>query len=336
MNIIVNSKLHSFYSNLAKSTLASYCSNVVKVLELLKTKNIEYLYTNPNEVIKIIKENYDEIGTHKSKYISIIAYIKTMAIVNEDENEDENEDDNEDKNEINIKINKAKKIYNDEIDIIKLETKKKLSTFTKSKKEEASWINEDEIKIIDKYLLDKVPIEINNLQDLKNFRNLIIFRFYNIVASRCELALSKLYYNDEIEDLDSLSKENNYIIINKANKKITYILNQHKNKNKKGSRSVAISNKKFYDLLVKYKKAVESFDNNKYLLLNSNGKGNISYTRLSQVYASFGNIIKKKISIRVNRKMDSSNNIDIKKIINVSERQGHSIFESIFTYSKLK
>jgi len=326
MNIIVNSKLKSFYSNLAKSTLASYCSNVVKVLKLLKIKNIEYLYTNPNEVIKIIKENYDEIGTHKSKYISIIAYIKTMVI----------EDENEDEHKINDKITKAKKIYNDEIEIIKLETKKKLSTFKKSKKEEVSWINKDEIKIIDKYLLNKVPKEINNLEDLINFRNLIIFRFYNIIASRCELALSKLYYSDEIEDLDSLSIENNYIILNKIDKNITYILNQHKNKNKKGSRSVSISNKKFYDLLVKYKKEVEKFDNNKYLLLNSNGKSNISYTRLSQVYASFGNIINKKISIRVNRKMESSNNIDIEKIINVSERQGHSIYESIFTYSKLK
>ena len=75
--------------------------------------------------------------------------------------------------------------------------------------------------------------------------------------------ISKLFYNSEVDNIDNLNKEYNYIILDKSNKNILYIKNQHKNKNKKGSNSVLITNNELYDLIDKYKKQVEKFNTEK-------------------------------------------------------------------------
>ena len=58
------------------------------------------------------------------------------------------------------------------------------------------------------------------------------------------------------------------------------------------------------------------------------------YNDLSILYSSFGNIINKKICIRVNRKIATSKVVNISKIEEESRRQGHSFSQAIFTYSK--
>ena len=52
--------------------------------------------------------------------------------------------------------------------------------------------------------------------------------------------------------IEELDKQWNYIILYKASKTINYIINQHKNANRKGPYTVEISNN-FYDLFSKYK-----------------------------------------------------------------------------------
>ena len=60
----------------------------------------------------------------------------------------------------------------------------------------------------------------------------------------------------------------------------------------------------------------------------------MTYPELAVLYKSLGSIINKKISIRVNRKIATSNVIKINEIQELSRRLGHSINESIYTYSK--
>ena len=321
MNIIITSNLKTYYPELALPTIRSYTSNITKVLDLIESTNIDDLFLKYDKIIKKVKEDYPEIGTRKCKYSSCVSYIKTL-LTDED-------------NKRNKKIIEARTKYNIEIDIIKKETIKKLSKFEKTKHEEDAWLNPEEIKLIDDNLYNKVSFnEINTLDELKHFRNLVIFRFYTEIANRCELSISKLYYNSEVDNIDNLNKEYNYIILDKSNKNILYIKNQHKNKNKKGSNSVLITNNELYDLIDKYKKQVEKFNTDKWFLLNDSGLKNISYSGLSILYSTFGDIIKKKISIRVNRKIQTSNVVNIGDIINVSDRLGHSVHESIHIYSK--
>jgi hypothetical protein len=280
---------------------------------------VEDLYKRYEYIIKIVKDGYVEIGSQKCKYSSCVSYIKMLLT--------------EDESEVNKVIKDAIKAYNKEIDIIKRKTKDKLLKFVKTEKESECWLSEDDKKAIESELESRVSEEIKDKKDLKNLRNLIIFKFYEDLASRCEVSLSKLYYDDEIEDIGLLSKEYNYIILKKEDRSIDYIRNQHKNVSKKGEFTISLD-KDLYDLFEKYKVDVENFTSEKWFLLNDSCKKNMSYKDLSNAYASFGEIIGKPVSIRVNRKIKASKNVNISKVISESYRMGHTAQEALSVYVK--
>ena len=319
MNILINTKLSEFYPNLANPTINSYTSNISKVLKLIDSTNLNDLYLKYNEIIDAVKKEYSEIGTQKCKYSSCSVYIKTLLT-------------DEENNEINNKIIEARKKYNKEIEIIKIKTIKILSKFEKTESEESGWITDEEKLTIANNLLNKIPNEIKTFKDLILLRNYIVFKFFCDLASRCECALSKLLYDDEFEDLNLLNTSYNYIILHKTEKTIRYIINQHKNANRKGPYTVMLA-ENLYDLFDRYKKELVKFKINWFLPKDS-GIENLSYTSLSQLYSSFGNIINKKIFIRVNRKIATSKVVKIAEIQEESRRQGHSFNQAIYIYSK--
>jgi len=318
MNILINTKLTAFYPNLAIPTIKSYTSNISKALDLIDSTNLNDLYLKYNEIIKEVKKEYSEIGTQKCKYSSCVVYIKTLLT--------------DEENETNNKINEARKKYNEEIDIIKKKTTKILAKFEKTEHEESGWVTDEEKLTIANHLLNKIPNEIKTLKDLILLRNYVVFKFYCDLASRCECSLSKFLYDDEFEDLNLLNTSYNYIILHKTEKTIRYIVNQHKNANRKGHYTVFLA-ENLYDLFDRYKKELDKFKII-WFLPKDMGKGNMSYASLSQLYLSFGNIINKKICIRVNRKIATSKVVNIAKIEEESRRQGHSFSQAIFTYSK--
>jgi hypothetical protein len=320
MNIIITSNLKTYYPELALPTIRSYCSNITKVLNLIESTNVDDLYLKYEKIIDEVKKEYPEIGTRKCKYSSCVVYIKTL-LVDEDEDEEKNK-----------KINAARTKYNIEIDIIKKETIKKLSTFEKTKHEEDSWLSNEEQKIIKNYLLKKVEKNITNLDDLIHFRNAIIFIFYLDFATRCEVSTAKIVFDNEII-LDNLDKQYNYIILNKTSKTINYILNQHKNANRKGSYTVSIDNK-LYNLFSRYRNEIKKFKIDDWFVFNDKGEKNMSYQDLATLYSSFGSIINRKISIRVNRKIYTSEKVKIGELTDLSHRMGHSLLETILVYSK--
>ena len=152
------------------------------------------------------------------------------------------------------------------------------------------------------------------------------------LQSRCEVSMSKMYFDDEVK-IEELDKKWNYIILHKLSKTISYIINQHKNTNKTGPYTVEIS-KNLYDLFSRYKNEIKKLHIDNWFLFNDKATANMTYSDLSVLYASFGAIINKKISIRVNRKIATSNAFKIGELQEFSRRLGHSLNLSIYTYSK--
>lgn len=318
MNFIVEPILKNFYPDLVERTIKLYCCNVCNSLLLIASKDIHDVYKNYNKLINKIKNTYDEIYTQKLKYSSCTALIKCLK---NDENEKE--------------IVIAQKAYKIEIDKIKAKIQEHLDTGEKTDKQKKTWVTEEEIKKIDNYLNEQVPIEkdkdIIDIKSLNKLRNLIIFRFYQDIASRNDISNSKLYYEDEIE-VDKLSKEWNYIILNKKNKSINYILNNYKTVKKYGSYTEKLGDK-LYDLFVRYKEYVEKFNDEHWLLLNESGS-KLSCNFLTTIYANLGSCINKKLSIRTNRIMKVTNTINIEEIKKNAKRMGHTPYEAMHTYAK--
>ena len=321
MNILINEHLKNNYPKLAIPTIRSYCSNVLKILNLINSNNVDDLYIKCDEIIKEVKEEYPEIGTRKCKYSSAVVYIKTLL----------KEDDKKNK-KFNKKINEARIKYNKEIEIIKTETIEKLSKFEKTEHEKEAWITNEEQETIKNKLLSEIPSDICNIEDMIKYRNAIIFMFYMDLQSRCEVSMSKIYFDDEVK-IEELDKQWNYIILFKSSQTINYIINQHKNANRKGPYTVEISNN-LYNLFSKYRNDLKKLEMDNWFIFNDKGLKNMSYGELALLYASFGNIINKKISIRVNRKIATSETVKIDKLQEISRRLGHSINETIYTYAK--
>jgi hypothetical protein len=319
MNKIVELRLRENYPDLAVPTIKSYSSNIVKAMRLIDSIDLDDLFKKMEDIIVKVKEKYEEIGTRKCKYSSCVVYIKTL-LTEEDE-------------EKNNLINAARNRYNEEIDLIKKDTEKKLLKYEKTKHEEDAWLSVEEKKKINIGLLKKVKKRIKNLEDLKHLRNAVIFSFYLDLASRCEVASAKIMFLDDIEDIEELDKEYNYIILDNSSRKISYIMNKHKNANRKGSYTVSLSSD-LYDLFERYTNELKKFKIEDWFVFNDKGDKNMSYHDLSVLYSSFGDIINKKISIRVNRKIYTSEKVKIGELIDLSNRMGHSLKETLNVYSK--
>jgi hypothetical protein len=316
MNIIVEPLLKNYYPDLVARTINLYCTHVCNVLSLNQSRDIHDVYKNYNKLINTIKSEYKEIYTQKLKFSSCTALIKCL------------------KNDTNEKeILLAQQAYKIEIDNIKAKIKEHLDTGEPSIKQKETWVTDEEIKKIDSCLLSEVP-EDKDIVDIKSYiklRNLVIFRFYQELASRNDIANAKFYYDDEIE-LDKLSKEWNYIILNKNDKSVKYTLNNYKTVKKHGSYTEVLDNN-LYELFARYKKNIKKFDNENWFLLNNFGN-KLTTAALTMAYGGLGSCINKKLSIRTNRVIKVTGTIDIEEIKKNARRMGHTPYEAMHTYAK--
>jgi len=317
MNIIINSKLNECYPTLSKPTLITYTSNVCKILELVDSNNPDYLYKNYENVIKKIKEEHKYDNTQKNKFAACNSIIKCYKT-------DEN------KSEVETAIQK----YIDEINILKNKIKTDLKTHIASSKEKESWITKEQAKQIDTILESKVKDKIESLTDFLPLRDLVLFRFYQQISTRAELSQALFFFDDEI-DTNSLDKNFNYIILHKKTKQVEYYIFKHKTVKKVGPRNVVIKGK-IYNLLVKYKKIISKFynDKNRNYFMISNIALPMSYTRLAHIYSKLGNVINIVTSIRCNRHIKATSKINIDIIEKVANELGHSTQECIDVYVK--
>lgn len=299
--------------DLSIMSIKTYSNCLFKILQLLDTKDINILSTNSKKVIEAINKKWDNPNTKKTKFASIIVILKILPI------------DKKNKKQL---IN-ALHDYSQEIEKSSIKINNDLKESTKSDDEKKNWVSKDEMKNLIEIYKSNVPKEIKTTLDLKKFRNYIILLFYDSLASRAELADSKIIYSTS-KDIDD---EYNYIILDKKNKKVSYLMNQYKTVKSYGAKKIELDNN-LYDVMNKYKKAVDNFNDKNYLLLNDNGNDKLSRNRLGVIYKSLGEPINKKLGIMLNRHIKVSDLIPIEKIKKMASDMGHSPEEALKVYAK--
>jgi hypothetical protein len=300
--------------DLSLLSIKTYTSCILKILELTKSKDLNLLYDDPKKVISTIDENYKSPNTKKTKIASVVVFLKVL-------------EDGKEKS----KVNKSLEEYSKAIDRYSNEIKSNLSSNMKTKEESENWTNEKDVVDIKQKLFDLIPKQIKTLNDYIKFRNYIIYIIYQEIPSRSDIADSKILYVTK----KPLSDEFNYILLDKKKKTISYVLNNYKTSSTYGSKNIEL-NKDLYDILDKYKKEVDKFNNENWFLLNDSGD-KLTRNRLGVVYSKLANGvgIDKKLGISLNRHIHISNLIPIDKMKELANKMGNSVGEQVAVYAKI-
>lgn len=300
---------------LSEMSVKTYANCISKVLEFMKTDKTDELYKDANKVIKLLHDRYDKSNTIKTKLASVIVFLRCIK------------DGKNDKD-----IDKAIETYSKVIDMLSNEIKNDLSSSEKSTKQKDNWINTDDVEKLNDNLLKLVPKEIRTPKDLMALRNYVIFKLYQDNPTRNEIADSKIIFKP-LKKSDALNDEYNYIILDKKKKTITYQMNQYKTSKNYGQKNVELS-KDLFPLFMQYKKAVELFTTDNWFLLNDSATGKMTRNRLGVVYSILGESIGKKLGTSMNRHIQLSNLIPIKKIKDLTDKMGNSPKEALEVYAK--
>ena len=317
MDLIIEKHIRSKNPNLTEVTLKSYISNISKIMKMLKSTDLEILYKDYTFILKKFKEEYKSENSLTNKLTSTNAMLRCLIT---DSNRDS--------------IEKAIKEYCKEIKLLRDIIDAKLQTHELNDQETNSWITKQEMKQISDILLKKIPENIENMVDLVNMRNYVIFIWFKNLATRTEICDSKIFFDTEIDNIDELPKNINYVILKKKEKKVIYLMNVHKTVKKKGIKTIDLGGN-MYKLLVKYKENLNKFTTDNWFLV-SIYKKKISRPSLTQIYASLGEVIGRKLSIRTNRHIKVTNNVDIMKIEKLAHNMDHDVSTSLKIYAKRK
>ena len=301
---------------LSEMSVKTYANCIMKILEFLKSTNYMDLYKDSPKVVKVLQEKYEKSNTIKTKLASAIVFLRCM------------------KNNKNSKeIDKAIEFYTKFVDSLSADIKDNLSNSEKNAKQKANWVNDEDVKTIEEDLTAKLPVNgVKTAKDLMNIRNLVIFKLYQTNPSRNEYADSKFIFKPKKGEV--LSDEYNYIVLDKKAKSITYIMNQYKTSKNYGQKTVDID-KELFPLFLAYKKALDSFSNENWFLLNDNGEGKMSRNRLGVVYSTLGASVNKKLGTSMNRHIQLSALIPIKAIKELTGKMGNSAREALEVYAKV-
>jgi|688.fasta_scaffold72890_1 hypothetical protein len=317
MELIIESKIKECNKDLSKNTIYTYIKNITKIVELMKITDLNIFYNDYETIINVIKTKYnDSDNSQRNKLTSCNAMIKCLITSKNKK-----------------KIEKALEEYIKEINILRARINDHLDTHIKSEKETEGWLTKKDIKLITELLLKKVPKVILDIEGLNKLRDYVLFVFYQNLPSRNDIAFSKFYYDDEIEMEDlSKNKELNYIILKKKEKQVLYVMNNYKTSKKYKTQTLELGNK-MYKMLVDYKDKMKPFNDDDWFILSNRGN-HVSKNTLSEIYSKLGNVIGKKTSIRTNRHIIISQNIDIAKMDDLAKRMGHDIATAIKIYAK--
>jgi len=302
--------------SLSPMSLKQYVNTINGVLGQLKTDDYKILYKNPQEIIKKLRETYDNNNTLKNKTASIISFLKCLEIESP-----------KDKKEINEAIER----YADLVDICSSKIHKALIKNKKTEEQNENWMSVDDYENLKKILMDEIPNTINTSKDLIKIRNAVLFHLYDDIPSRLDMADAKILYKTKASP--KLSKEFNYIVLDKTDKTAEYYLNKYKTEGTYGKKKIAI-NSDLYDLLDKYKKALAKFNKENWLFLNNNATDKLSRNNLGITYSNLGKKIGKKMTATLNRHIKVSQNIDMDKVHSLADKMGHSVNEALKVYAK--
>lgn len=300
---------------LSEMSINTYSNCISKILEFLKSDKHDTLYNDPQKVVKLLHDKYDKSNTIKTKLASLIVFLRCIRT-------------NNNSKEIDTAIDTYSKV----IEMLTNQIKVELSSSEKTTKQKDNWINDDDNTKLNNNLLQLIPKDIRTPKDLLALRNYVLFKFYETNPTRNEIADSKIIFKPTKKS-ESLSDEYNYIILDKKNKTITYQMNQYKTSKNYGQKNIDID-KNLFPLFLQYKKAVEMFTSDKWFLLNDSATAKLTPNRLGVIYGELGKSINKKLGTSMNRHIQLSNLIPVKKIKELTDKMGNSPKEALEVYAK--
>tara|TARA_R110000868_G_scaffold389863_1_gene659227 strand:+ start:163 stop:1113 length:951 start_codon:yes stop_codon:yes gene_type:complete len=309
-NIILKAKPD--LSHMSCKTYANCCN---KVLEFIKSKDYNDL-TRSKEIIKVLNDKYDKPNTIKTKIASVIVCLKCIK-------------DKKNKKAINTALND----YSNQIDILNGNVKADLNDKEKNTRQKEGWLSSEDVEKLSNILEDNVPKTIKTPRDLVKLRDLVLFKIYQDIPSRSEMAEAKIIYKPSQKVLKDLNDEYNYIILDKKNKTAIYQMNAYKTSKTNGQKNIDI-NKDLYSLLDTYKKAVDNFNDHNFFLLNDSATAPLTRNRLGVIYSGIGKPINKKLGISLNRHIAISNELPIEKLTKLTDKMGTSLEEALNVYAK--
>jgi len=300
---------------LSEMSVKTYSNCISKILEFMKTDKQEVLYMEPHKVIKLLHEKYDKSNTIKTKLASLIVFLRCIRTENN-------------KKDVDAAID----VYSHVVELLTTDIKSELSSSEKTSKQKENWVNADDNTKLNNNLLQLIPKDIRTPKDLLALRNYVLFKFYETNPTRNEIADSKILFKPSKKS-ETLSDEYNYILLDKKNKTITYQMNQYKTSKNYGQKNVDID-KNLYPLFLSYKKAVDMFTKDNWFLLNDSASSKLTPNRLGVIYGELGKSINKKLGTSMNRHIQLSNLIPVKKIKELTDKMGNSPKEALEVYAK--
>ena len=232
------------------------------------------------------------------------------------------------------KHKKAIEDYNLIIDMLSAKLTGKTEEHTKTEKMEGGWITADEGTQILSYLKSNVSAKksIVTIEQLLNMRNYILYAVQNALGTRNDLAYAKLIFRPPSEKkFKALPEDNNYIMLNKTTKTVSYIMNVYKTAKSTGKNVVEMGGD-LYEDLVRYEKALRNFTEEGWMFLNEDGKTRMSANRLGVIYASLAKLagVDKKLSTTTLRHQKASAHFGkIKEIAEEAKAMSHTLEQHI-------
>ena len=307
-------------ADLSKLSIKTYANAVNKVMELIGSNALSDLVTRADDVIKTLKEKYEKPNTIKTKVASVVVLLKSLTPPTK---------------------GKAKKLFDDAmsmygkvIESLTGDIKKDLSDGEKSEKMKTNWMTKEEGDDLKQKLRSLVPEETKSSKDLTNFRNYVLYILYEDLPTRNDLADSKIVFSTPSK-IKELSDEWNYIVLDKRNKKVKYLLNNYKTSKSYGQKLLPLDDS-LYSVLVSYKNAVDKYNGGGgWAFLNNNATEKLSRNRLGVVYKNLGDHIGKKLGTTLNRHLAVSRVVPLDKMKELSNKMGHDVSEQVGVYAKV-
>ena len=276
MNKEISEQFEKQRADLSLQSIKTYTNCLTKILEIMGVKDVKILYEKPDIVIDTMKNFYRNPNTLKTKVFgAILAFLSLLKPSKE--------------------VIHAQSKYLKLTDTLNEIIKDKLKDDLKNDKKKRNLLTKQERKQIEEHLKSRLIDNPKSYNDYLKLRDYVIFKLYMAIPSRLDFADSKILYETDNDESD----EYNYIILDKIQKSVQYIMNTYKTVKSYGQKIIDINidnDNELYDLLNDYKKIVDKFNNNHHFLLNHHGR-QMSRNNLSILYKSFGDIIDKPITV---------------------------------------
>ena len=307
----MESLIRDFKPKVSEQTIRTYLSSIKMVLQMVDSSNNEILLDSKKIINKMDGVN---LNTQKTRLASVIVGLGAMKT-----------------SKNNKKTEKAIKEYTARIDEIKLLLNDVVTKNEKTDKQRENWIDDKEFELVKKTLLDNIPSKIHTIIDLMKFRDYIIWILQTEISGRNELYCCKLLMKPKNMQSVYEDTEHNYLLLNKAKKEVLYIRNVSKTSKSSQVKEFKLGLEFYIDLL-EYKKHVNKFNKDNWLILGEKGEP-ITANRFGVLFGDISRkILGKKVGTTLLRHITASR-VDIGKLKEDADKAGHSV-EMHLQYAK--